>query len=134
MRLINTSTYVLHDFTGPVEPYAILSHTWEPEGEVTFRDIQDLSVASQKAGWPKVEKTCEKAREMGIEWAWIDTCCIDKSSSAELTEAINSMFNWYRASRICFAYLPDILVGVYKDQSPIDDFHLEAFRSCRWFT
>ena len=46
----------------------------------------------------------------GLSHAWIDTCCIDKSSSAELSEAINSMYTWYEVAQVCYAYLEDVLV------------------------
>ena len=47
---------------------------------------------------------------MLIRWA-VDTCCIDKSSSAELTESINSMYRWYQEAAICYAYLFDVQSG-----------------------
>ncbi|KAI5927122.1 heterokaryon incompatibility protein-domain-containing protein [Camillea tinctor] len=112
MRLISVYTFEVKEFTG--EPsgadfprYAILSHTWGPE-EVSFQDIQDLDSAKQKQGFDKIRKCCEQARNDGLEWAWVDTCCIDKTSSAELSESINSMFKWYEASTICYAFLMDI--------------------------
>ncbi|KAK4448950.1 heterokaryon incompatibility protein-domain-containing protein [Podospora aff. communis PSN243] len=110
MRLINTKTLQLKEFWGNDIPrYAILSHTWEEE-EVTFQQLTQLSreeVAKFK-GFKKIERTCQLADRSGIKWAWVDTCCIDKSSSAELTEAINSMFRWYQESAVCFAYLSDL--------------------------
>ncbi|KAJ3938459.1 uncharacterized protein N0V96_011714 [Colletotrichum fioriniae] len=130
MWLIDTETLRLHAFMPPdLPPYAILSHTWG-SGEVTFQEFADFNHAQEKAGWVKIQKTCELARKNGLEWAWVDTCCIDKSSSAELSEAINSMFEWYELSAMCFAHLADLPVesptlwmsesGLYK-------------RACRWF-
>lgn len=87
--------------------YAILSHTWG-EGEVTFPDFANLEVANLKKSFAKIEHTCRQARLNGIGYAWVDTCCIDKTSSAELTEAINSMFQLYASSVICYAYLSDL--------------------------
>lgn len=87
--------------------YAILSHTWG-EGEVTFPDFANLEVANPKKSFAKIEHTCRQARLNGIGYAWVDTCCIDKTSSAELTEAINSMFQLYASSVICYAYLSDL--------------------------
>jgi len=85
MRLINTSTIELRDFSlSIIPPYAILSHTWGEE-EVTFQDMS-LPIRSSKRGFRKIEHTCKLAQEQGLEFAWVDTCCIDKSSSAELTE------------------------------------------------
>ncbi|KAK0704407.1 heterokaryon incompatibility protein-domain-containing protein [Lasiosphaeris hirsuta] len=113
MRLINTNireTLEVKEFWGSEIPrYAILSHTWEEE-EVSFQQFTQLprEELSKMKGFAKIEKTCQLARTSGIEWAWVDTCCIDKSSSAELTEAINSMFHWYQESAVCYAYLSDL--------------------------
>ncbi|KAK3309476.1 heterokaryon incompatibility protein-domain-containing protein [Chaetomium strumarium] len=105
-------------------PYAILSHTWGPE-EVTFQDITSPERA-QKKGFAKIEGCCRRARADGLHWVWVDTCCIDKTSSAELSEAINSMYAWYRDSAVCYVYLKDVVKG--------DGFPLEDFLSARWFT
>ncbi|CAJ2507705.1 Uu.00g088910.m01.CDS01 [Anthostomella pinea] len=115
MRLIDTTTLEVKEFIGePSDPdfprYAILSHTWGQE-EVSFHDIQNLELARQKQGFAKIAKCCEKALEEGLRWAWVDTCCIDKTSSAELSEAINSMFKWYEAATICYAFLSDFDPG-----------------------
>ncbi|KAI4870265.1 heterokaryon incompatibility protein-domain-containing protein [Hypoxylon rubiginosum] len=80
--------------------YAILSHTWGPD-EVPFQ--KDLTSAKWMQEFAKIEKTYELAKEGNIQYAWVDTCCIDKSSSAELSEAINSMFRWYQEAAVCFA-------------------------------
>ena len=102
MWLINIETYKLCEFVDP-PPYAILSHTWGEE-EVSFRDMENLTKAKTKCrGWAKIEKSCSQARHRGLHYVWVDTCCIDKSSSAELTEAINSMYRWYQESSVCFA-------------------------------
>ena len=107
MRLLNVDTYQLREFVGrDIPPYAILSHRWEKE-EVTFRDLQK-GRAPNLLGWQKLRGCCRTAREDGHEWVWIDTCCIDKSSSAELSEAINSMFNWYAKAEVCYTYLSDV--------------------------
>lgn len=125
MRLINTATLQLEDFTlRDIPPYAILSHTWA-EDEVTFQEM----VASGpdlrgKHGYTKIIETCRLATEQGLGHAWVDTCCIDKSSSAELTESINSMFGYYARSSICFAYLADLQPGMIE----------ESLHACRWFT
>jgi hypothetical protein len=97
MRLINTSTGTFEEFIGTnIPPYAILSHTWEEEEEeeeeeVSFRDMSDRSCKSKK-GYRKIEMTCQFAAQKGINYAWVDTCCINKSNNAELSEAIISMF------------------------------------------
>ena len=107
MRLLNTHTLNFEEFEGQNVPsYAILSHRWE-EQEVLFKDV-DRGNAVTKKGWVKITKCCEQAQNDGLKYAWVDTCCIDKSSSAELTEAINSMFRWYQHSKICYVYLCDV--------------------------
>lgn len=108
MRLINTRTWELEEFYGlNIPDYAILSHTWGNE-EVTLRDWQDLEHCQGRDGWYKIVQACEQAQADGWEYIWVDTNCIDKTSSAELSEAINSMFAYYRNSRICYAYLSDV--------------------------
>ncbi|KAJ4315329.1 hypothetical protein N0V94_006025 [Neodidymelliopsis sp. IMI 364377] len=120
MRLLNTRTLELKSFVGDAPPYAILSHCWDEE-EVVFSDLLNLAEAKRKEGFSKIEKTCEQAVKDGFEYVWIDTCCIDKSSSAELSEAINSMFAWYKESSKCYAYLADV-----------DD--PKSFGRSKWFT
>ncbi|KAK8110614.1 Vegetative incompatibility protein HET-E-1 [Apiospora kogelbergensis] len=107
MRLINTLTLELVFFIEP-PPYAILSHRWT-EDEVLFEDVErPLSEWGDKAGASKVLQGSAKAFELGHRYLWVDSCCIDKKSSAELTEAINSMYTWYWNAEICLAYLSDV--------------------------
>lgn len=109
MRLLNTTTVELCEFVSKPPPYAILSHTWDGD-EVTFQDL-DLKRPGvvQKKGYSKILGACNRARaHASYAWIWIDTCCIDKSSSAELSEAINSMFQWYENAETCFVYLSDV--------------------------
>ena len=126
MRLLNVHTFQLEEYFGDfgkdIPKYAILSHTWG-NGEVTITDLQTPQ-GRLKIGWKKIEYACTEARSYGLNYAWIDTCCIDKTSSAELSEAINSMFLWYRESQICYAYLADV------DRSRID----VDFARSRWFS
>ncbi|PIA97863.1 Vegetative incompatibility protein HET-E-1 [Cercospora beticola] len=108
MRLINTTSLQFRDFLGSEIPkYAILSHVWS-DSEVSYEEF----TAGRKQdgyGYQKIAKTCDFARETyKLEWAWVDTCCIDKRSSAELSEAINSMFAWYSNSAVCLVFLPDV--------------------------
>lgn len=106
--LIDTSTLQLRHVPELQQtPYAILSHTWG-DGEVTYKDFSNLEEAKLKPSYHKIVKTCQLAAARGLRYVWIDTCCIDKSSSAELTEAINSMFRWYRQAEVCFAYISDL--------------------------
>ncbi|KAI1364998.1 heterokaryon incompatibility protein-domain-containing protein [Xylaria arbuscula] len=107
MRLLHTTTRTLHTFTDKKIPkYAILSHTWE-ENEVTYQDMK-LAVAEKMMGYQKVAMACSVSAARGFEYVWLDTCCIDKDSSAELSEAINSMYRWYEGAQECFAYLADV--------------------------
>jgi len=112
MRLLNAKTLQLTEFLGSRPSYAILSHTWGAD-EVLFGDIQ-TGKADKKNGYIKIIGCCRKAFQDGFQWVWIDTCCIDKSSSAELSEAINSMFEWYQQSTVCYAYLQDVSMTVPK--------------------
>ncbi|KAE8448031.1 hypothetical protein EG329_009954 [Mollisiaceae sp. DMI_Dod_QoI] len=132
MRLLNTETMTVEDgFFGDSTPeYAILSHTWGNE-EVTFQDLQNHK-GDKKHGYHKIKKTCETARKHGFEYAWVDTCCIDKSSSAELSEAINSMFRWYHQAAVCYVYLSDVDVDIDVDLSS-SKFEL-LFSESKWFT
>ncbi|PNP53572.1 hypothetical protein FNYG_15749 [Fusarium nygamai] len=107
MRLVNTKTIQLEFLADDNVPdYAILSHTWEQE-EVLFQDMGRDSAKSKK-GYAKLESCCRVARENGFEYIWDDTCCIDNTSSAELSEAINSMYRYYQEANICYVYLADI--------------------------
>jgi len=134
MWLLDTTTFDVHEFLGEkmVPPYAILSHTWGKE-EVTFRDMQssDRSGAEAKQGFAKIKGCCEQAVRDGLSWAWVDSCCIDKSSSAEVAEAINAMHRWYERSKVCYAYLGDVPHdGLLSHKDDSDD----DFSKSRWFT
>lgn len=154
MRLINTITYQLREFFDTQRPqYAILSHTWGDD-EVSYLDFlfltSNLPAVSAGAvqaflknpradsrGFEKVQESCKLACSRGIEWVWIDTCCIDKSSSAELSEAINSMWHWYSDAAECYVYLFDVST---RPERSAEDGSLrlggaaqEEFSSARWF-
>ncbi|KAI0025776.1 heterokaryon incompatibility protein-domain-containing protein [Xylariomycetidae sp. FL0641] len=108
MRLIDVNSLRLKEVSGPdALPYAILSHTWD-DTEVSFQEMQDLENARSKAGFTKILNCCQQAKKDGWNWVWIDSCCIDKRSSAELSEAINSMFDWYASSTVCYVHLGDV--------------------------
>jgi Heterokaryon incompatibility protein (HET) len=115
MRLINTKTLQLEeDHSEERLRYAILSHRWQVKEEVTFQDLQGTEQSQaergvyKKKGFYKIRKACEKAAEENLAHLWVDTCCIDKSSSTELHEAINLMYRWYSEATVCFAYLFDV--------------------------
>ncbi|KAK4494908.1 hypothetical protein PRZ48_014264 [Zasmidium cellare] len=122
---------------GPFPRYAILSHTWlQPSTEeVTYQDLSQerQDHAAAKAGWDKVQKTFERASRDGIPFVWIDTCCINKLDPTELTEAINSMYAWYSASSVCYAYLSD--VDVPRDQAAdLVSQLISQLGKSQWFT
>ncbi|KAI8951946.1 heterokaryon incompatibility protein-domain-containing protein [Xylaria longipes] len=128
MRLLNVQTFALEKFDcPPYPPYAILSHTWSDE-EITFQDTHDLRKASVKAGFKKLRLTCLMTAAQQLQYVWIDTCCIDKSSGAELSEAINSMYQWYQSSSKCLVYLEDLPSSITVDG--LDG----RFENCRWFS
>jgi hypothetical protein len=156
MRLINTKSLELHEFFDSQIPksYAILSHVWGPE-EISFQEWELLEakrrpdseplalvavafllgtrpeVIETKDGYSKVLGFCNLCQDKGYEWAWADTCCIDKTvslevlkkhimqksdflqGSAELSEAINSMYCWYRDASVCNVYLVDVNIGSF---------------------
>ncbi|KAI1773390.1 heterokaryon incompatibility protein-domain-containing protein [Hypoxylon cercidicola] len=131
MRLLNSCSGEMRAFMSysDVPPYAILSHTWDDD-EVSFQDWQALpwTTIQKKKGFQKIEYCCQQAAKDGLEWVWVDTCCIDQTSSAELTESINSMFRWYRDAAICYAYLADVAKNLRL--STIE----KKLRKSRWFT
>ena len=96
--------------------YAILSHRWIGDTEVNYDEMVDLAKMEkgdrdeirERTGYKKILDTCRQAQKDGYEWVWVDTCCIDKRSSAELSEAINSMYRWYANAKACYAYLHDV--------------------------
>lgn len=131
MRLINAKSLKIEEF-GPrnLPKYAILSHTWgdcEPT-LAEWRSVVTRRWKSNKAGFAKVFTTCKQARRDGLSHIWIDTVCIDKTSSAELSEAINSMFAWYEKAEICYVYLTDI------PSPPRGIDLLDLMGSSRWFS
>lgn len=107
MRLLHARSLKFQDFNeSSLPPYAILSHTWNQSQEITLQDMTSPYLPTKK-GYRKITETCRLALTQGLEYAWIDTCCIDKTSSAELTESINSMFRWYQKARVCYIHLSD---------------------------
>ncbi|KAI1754868.1 heterokaryon incompatibility protein-domain-containing protein [Xylaria castorea] len=170
MRLLETKQYKLtemNDIPRPFPQYAILSHTWiSPKDEITYQDFKhrkgdiENDIFKQK-GWAKLKSYCNRAAKDGWEWAWMDTCCIDKTNPADTQEAITAMFRWYQNAGICYAYLedvdtskvldcPDLVNGTFPMNSDLDDvasednvadptslshMALKAFlRKAKWFT
>jgi hypothetical protein len=114
-----------------IPPYAILSHTWGHE-EVSFLDLVNNS-GKTKAGYRKIIFCGEQAVRDKLRYFWVDTCCIDKRDNTELTEAINSMFRWYRNAAKCYTYLSDVSVSA-SDPKICQSAWEADFRKSRWFT
>lgn len=130
-RLIDTTTHMLKTFDSvPIPEYAILSHTWSHGNEISYQEmiairLQSDHPAKQKSGYAKILKACEVSKNAGHQYIWIDTCCIDQSSSSDQSEAINSMFRWYQNAKVCFAHLEDLPPRCNLD---------ESMPRCKWFT
>ncbi|KAH7356360.1 heterokaryon incompatibility protein-domain-containing protein [Pyrenochaeta sp. MPI-SDFR-AT-0127] len=110
-----------------IPQYAVLSHTWgKDEEEVTYKDLVDRT-GDEKPGYLKIRFCAKQAAEDRLQYFWVDTCCIDKSSSTELSEAINSMFTWYQNAAKCYVYLSDVSIQDFAQDR-------QAFHKSRWFT
>jgi hypothetical protein len=117
-----------------IPPYAILSHTWgNDDQEVTLRDLTEGS-GKTKDGYRKIQFCAEQAAHDKLRYFWIDTCCIDKLSSADLSEAITSMFRWYCNAAECYVYLSDVSTNDHNQTDPPLQSCESAFRKSRWFT
>ena len=146
MRLLNTTSLKIEEFFDSIPQYAILSHTWGKK-EISYsewlyaqnqsppswgwvQDPETIDELKSREGYDKIIGSCRQACEDNYAWIWIDTICIDKTSSAELSEAINSMYEWYSASGTCYAYLADVPTLSYEDCCAQDS----PFGKSRWFT
>ncbi|KAJ4367429.1 hypothetical protein N0V83_007011 [Neocucurbitaria cava] len=108
-------------------PYAILSHTWGPDNEEnTFEELEQ-GTGKVKAGYQKLVFCSKQAMSDGLQFFWVDTCCIDKRSSSELQEAITSMFQWYRRAAKCYVYLSDVSTTGFPGTN-------QLIEKSRWFT
>lgn len=138
MRLLklqdNGEFSLTRDIVNNTQPYAILSHTWgDDDEEVNFKDLIEGS-GETKAGYKKIRFCGEQAARDGLQYCWVDTCCIDKSNNTELSEAINSMFQWYRNAARCYVYLSDVSTNDHDQVGPSLQSWQSAFRESRWFT
>ncbi|KIW99047.1 uncharacterized protein Z519_00710 [Cladophialophora bantiana CBS 173.52] len=139
MRLLNARTLQFLEIDDPrtVPKYAILSHTWTDK-EVVFSDLKSSpQLAHQRPEFAKVKFTAQQALDDGLDYIWVDTCNIDKSSSAELSETINSMFMLYKKAEVCYVYLADVTEqppAGWTDDGQNDDAWTETFTSARWFS
>ncbi|KAJ8496565.1 hypothetical protein ONZ51_g985 [Trametes cubensis] len=137
MWLLNTHTAELREFASSKDiRYAIISHVWQQDPkEQTFHEVRAIPALCKDSGADplsllsrKIRDCCKMAARAGYDWLWLDTCCIDQHSSAELSEAINSMFTWYEDAQVCYVYLHD----VGDDEDPAKDG--SAFRRSVWHT
>ena len=122
------------DYLEDIPAYAILSHTWGPdEDEVTFENlVTGRSTDQSKAGYTKIRFCGEQAKKDGLQYFWVDTCCIDRANHTELSEAIASMFRWYRGAAKCYVYLSDVSV-VDEDCQQTGMAWQLALKESRWF-
>ncbi|KAF2806081.1 HET-domain-containing protein [Mytilinidion resinicola] len=136
MRLLRLEDFSLVEVVGKNIPrYAVLSHTWGPDQEeVTYKEIVK-GTGKSKAGYAKIQFCGKQAAKDNLQYIWVDTCCINKSSSAELQEAINSMFYWYQKADKCYVYLSDVSVSssIESDLSSQQKW-MPTFQDSRWFT
>lgn len=129
MRLLDVGTLEVGEFfEDDIPEYAALSHTWGSEEASLQQWTRHPNPAeSTKRGFLKVLSVCRLAQREGFQYLWVDTVCIDKTSSEHVTEAINSMFQWYREAKVCYAYLEDVEHQPKARQ-------IDQLRTCRWFT
>jgi ankyrin repeat protein len=135
LQLQDDGNFSLVEFSGDKIPrYAILSHTWGADNEeITFQDMKNGRSRS-KASYRKISFCEKQAKVDGLEYFWVDTCCIDKSSSQELSEAINSMFRWYKNAERCYVYLSDVSDSTSDGDGECTKRWKPAFKKSRWFT
>ncbi|KAH7349796.1 heterokaryon incompatibility protein-domain-containing protein [Plectosphaerella cucumerina] len=146
MRCLNTTTFEIREADQAWfkhHGYAILSHRWQ-QSEVLFdqatrcaNDLRRTTGRHANAGMDKILGACITARQLSIEWMWIDSCCINKTYSAELLEALNSMFNWYKDAVVCITFLGDVISRGPTSASPDSPavFHDERTgKPSVWFT
>jgi hypothetical protein len=134
LRLESGNLSLTEDYTEHVPPYAILSHTWGKDiEEVTFDDFKEGN-HTIKTGYTKIRFCGEQAARDGLQYFWVDTCCINKSNYTELSEAINSMFRWYQNAIKCYVYLSDVSTRSDTNELFSQSGWEPAFRHSRWFT
>ncbi|KAI5985002.1 heterokaryon incompatibility protein-domain-containing protein, partial [Pisolithus marmoratus] len=128
---------VLKELDDKAADYAILSHRWG--AEVSYEEMvglmkmeeQERKEVMHRDGYEKIIKSCERAMKDKYKWLWIDTCCIDKRSSAELSEAINAMYRWYQNAQVCYAYLNDVDESVFPTKQ--DEKWVTSYGWPEWF-
>ncbi len=113
--LLNTARAELSYFESLVHPYAAFSHVWNNTGVMSFQEVEKLrNECAETGATPRdlvsstLQCACMLAESDGYEWIWMDCCCIDRSSSAELSETINRMYDIYAGAAVCYAYMQDV--------------------------
>jgi hypothetical protein len=124
MRLLHVapdrSLTLTKDLNPPPHPYAILSYTWgEDEEEVTFEDIEKRTGLNE-AGHTKLEFCIGQAKADGLQYCWVDTCCIKRADASELDGAIRCMYDWYHNAAQCYVYLSDVFSQTSDDMNSKD--------------
>ncbi|EMD85982.1 hypothetical protein COCHEDRAFT_1187060 [Bipolaris maydis C5] len=138
MRLLHFNALgklILTDFRGkPTPPYAILSHRWG-SSEILIEDISNGSYKEKEEGYQKLRFCAEQAAQDGLQYFWIDTCCIDRWNNNERSKAINSMFQWYKKAVRCYVFLSDVSASTSTSTGFIlcRDWNVSLRRS-KWFT
>ena len=139
MRLLRLSGDDEFSFTkeildeNEIPPYAILSHTWQEDQEVTFDEFLN-DESKRKAGYNKLRFCAQQAKRDSLEYFWVDTCCINKANAVEVQYTINSMFRWYQKAAKCYVYLVDVSIKKREVDSENFEYTWEpAFRQSRWF-
>jgi hypothetical protein len=141
LRIVNDGRLILTDdlIGDKIPPYAILSHTWKEGQEVTFDDFETTNNVRQlkeinKDGYNKIWFCAQQAKTDKLDYVWVDTCCINKSNSSELQEAINSMFYWYENATKCYVYLSDTPIEIGTPALGNEITIRSRLQNCRWFT
>jgi hypothetical protein len=124
---------ILTDFHGKtIPPYAILSHRWS-DSEILIEHVSNETYKKREEGYRKLEFCAKQAAQDDLQYFWIDTCCIDRWNKSERSEAINSMFQWYKNATRCYVFLPDVLVSTASESVQRSDWEA-SFRASAWFT
>ncbi|KAF1359346.1 HET-domain-containing protein [Lizonia empirigonia] len=124
---------ILTDFRGKlIPPYAILSHRWS-DSETLIEDISNGNYTKREEGYAKLQFCAEQAAQDGLQYFWIDTCCIDRWDNSERSRAINSMFQWYQNAARCYVFLSDVSTSAATETAPCSDWEA-SFRASAWFS
>jgi tetratricopeptide (TPR) repeat protein len=136
MRLLHSDArdrLILTDFRGkPIPPYAVLSHRWS-DSETLIEDISNQNYKEKEEGYRKLQFCAERAAQDGLQYFWIDTCCIDRWDNNERSKAINSMFQWYQNAARCYVFLSDVSLSAGTETAACSDWEA-SFRASAWFT